>query len=176
MAPSTAIFISLPSPFLKVINCNHLHLCYGALVVGCMLRSRVTVYLLETYHVKPAVCLSCLWFTILLERNLPFLNVIDCNHLVLCYSVLVVGSLLRCTCGWLFVTVYLWLTLCYCVLVVDSLLLCTCGWIFVTVYLLLMYYVKPYHLPIIYYLVYGVMSTIRIWETKVMMSWSMYGS
>ncbi len=52
----------------------------------------------------------------------------------------------------------------------GSVLRCTCGWIFVTVYLLEMYlYVKPYHLSIIYYLVYGVMSTIRIWETKVIM-------
>ncbi len=59
----------------------------------------------------------------------------------------------------------------------GSVLWCTCGLIFVTVYLLEMYlYVKPYHLPISYYLVNGVMSTIRIWETKVMMSWSKYGS
>ena len=59
---------------------------------------------------------------------------------------------------WLYVTVYLWLDLCYGALVGD------------------VYYVKPYHLPIIYSLVYGVMSAIRIWETKVMMSWSKYGS
>ncbi len=114
---------------------------------------------------KPSACLCFLSFTILLTRNLPFLNVINCismvfvsllqlpnKPLVFLYSVF--SSCNRLVC----VTVYLWLDLCYGVLVGD------------------VYYVKPYHLPITYYLVYGVMSTIRIWETKVMKSWSKYGS
>ena len=127
MAPSTAIFISLPSPFLKVINCNHLHLCYGVLVVGSMLRCACC----PEMDYSPAAHL------VKEESSLP-------KH----YQLQPFGSVLRCT----------------------------CGWIFVTVYLLEMYYVKPYHLPIIYYLVYGVMGNIRIEKLKVMMSWSKYKS
>ncbi len=83
----------------------------------------VTVYLLEMYYsraglswpweiymdVKPSACLCCLSFIILLKRNLPFLNVINCNHLVLCYG-------------------YLWLDLCYGVHVGDiiSFVVCSC--------------------------------------------------
>ena len=104
MAPSTAIFISLPSPFLKVINCNHLHLCYGVLVVGSMLR---------------CTCWRCI------TRQLPMGNIYGCETLSMsvlliihylvkeesslpkCYQLQPFGSVLRCTCSWIFVMVYL---------------------------------------------------------------------
>ena len=52
MALPSAIFISLPCPFLKVINCNILDLCYGVLVVGSMLRVLVEDVLCETLRMS----------------------------------------------------------------------------------------------------------------------------
>ncbi len=72
MASSTAIFISLPSPFLEIINCNHLHLCYSVLF-GDVLCKTLSMSVLLTIHY------------LVKERNLPFLYVINCNHVVLCW-------------------------------------------------------------------------------------------
>ena len=102
----------------------------------------VTVYLLEMYYVTPSACLCYLSFTILLF-----------------------GSVVRCTCGWIFVTVYLLemyydmevnyhkyqTALRFSRLLQQGIKHKGRGPTVIDLHV----YVKPYHLPIIYYLVMG---------------------